>query len=92
MIKFFAQLIVAVIATLAFSLMGVAGILTLSFGAVVAVFGPQSAAYLPNIETVVIASMPVIFFLLWRYGRSDSGPSLREDLQALRMKRALRGI
>jgi len=44
------------------------------------------------LQASLVGGAVLTFALLWRYGRSDNGHSLRADLQNLKMKWDLRGI
>lgn len=102
MFKFIRDLLLVTIISLVVFMLGVANVLTIVFGLIRALLESSmspTAFYNHDVAAIVamvfnvsmVLGAVLTFAALWRYGRSDSGATLRGDLQTLRMKWHLRG-
>lgn len=103
MLRLIRDLVLVSIVTTVVFMLGVANVLAILFGVIGTVLKASMSPttyYNYSVGELVAWSFSVCmvlgavgtFALLWRYGRSDSGPTLRGDIECLRMKWALRGI
>lgn len=91
MTKLFVDLLRVSLVTVVVFMLGVANVIQIVLGLLdvsgVHLFSNQTA----YVSLLTVAAV-LTFAVLWRYGRSDRGASLREDWQNLKMKWMLRGI
>lgn len=103
MFKLIRDFIVVSIVSVVIFMLGVANVLTIVFGLIrtllestmspIAFYNHDVAAIVAMVFSVtMVLSAVLTFALLWRYGRPDSGATIRGDLQALRMKWDLRRL
>lgn len=103
MFKFARDLLLVTIVSVVVFMLGVANVLTIVFGVLGALLESAMSPityYNYGVGEILGAALRgsmvigavLTFALLWRYGRSDSGATIRGDLQALRMKWDLRGV